>query len=367
MSQQKKIAVLVINCLQGGGAERSVLTLGQGFYELGFDVHIVRFKPLVEYDLNPNLNYHLVRFKPYKLIPGETRRYKVFARVIDHYISDNIGKPNIVLSNLEHADRVMAHSQLPNIMYVIRNNIAHKYDLIDNPQNDSKVEKLKKIYNKHPCICISKGVEEVLQNYLGKQIVSKVIYNAFDKSEIETMANKPAKLLPQHIKPKQYLLHVGSFKHQKAHNVLIEAYAKSSMKYPLVLLGQGQLLEKMKVLTKTLNISDKVIFLGFDKNPYPYIFHATGLVLASNFEGFGRVILEAIALNTPAISTDCPSGPSELLPTKNLVAVGNSDALAVKIDEVMTYPNEFVTVFNEDFLPNRVAQQYIDYMNEQQS
>lgn len=99
MSQQKKIAVLVINCLQGGGAERSVLTLGQGFYELGFDVHIVRFKPLVEYDLNPNLNYHLVRFKPYKLIPGETRRYKVFARVIDHYISDNIGKPNIVLSN----------------------------------------------------------------------------------------------------------------------------------------------------------------------------------------------------------------------------------------------------------------------------
>ncbi|MER1972850.1 MAG: glycosyltransferase, partial [Psychrobacter alimentarius] len=63
MKQHKKIVVLVINCLQGGGAERVVLTLGQGFYELGYEVHILRFKPLVEYDLGPNLNYHVLRFK----------------------------------------------------------------------------------------------------------------------------------------------------------------------------------------------------------------------------------------------------------------------------------------------------------------
>ena len=100
MSQITKKVVLVINCLQGGGAERSVLTLGQGFYELGYEVHILRFKPLVEYDLNPNLNYHMIRFKPYKLILNSELRYQLFAAKVDKYILGEIGKPNIILSNL---------------------------------------------------------------------------------------------------------------------------------------------------------------------------------------------------------------------------------------------------------------------------
>ena len=91
MSQITKKVVLVINCLQGGGAERSVLTLGQGFYELGYEVHILRFKPLVEYDLNPNLNYHMIRFKPYKLILNSQLRYQLFAAKVDKYIlSENL-------------------------------------------------------------------------------------------------------------------------------------------------------------------------------------------------------------------------------------------------------------------------------------
>lgn len=99
--KKQPLAVLVINCLQGGGAERSVLTLGQGFFELGYAVHIVRFKPLVEYDLSPDLHYHVVRFKPYKLIPHAILRHRLFARKVDHYILNHIGNPDIVLSNLE--------------------------------------------------------------------------------------------------------------------------------------------------------------------------------------------------------------------------------------------------------------------------
>lgn len=104
MKQHKKTVLLVINCLQGGGAERVVLTLGQGFYELGYEVHILRFKPLVQYDLSPNLNYHVLKFKPYKLIPGAQRRDHIFARAVDKYVSKNIGQPDIILSNLDRAD-----------------------------------------------------------------------------------------------------------------------------------------------------------------------------------------------------------------------------------------------------------------------
>ena len=167
MNQNKKIAVLIINCLQGGGAERSVLTLGQGFYELGYEVHILRFKPLVEYDLNPNLTYHLLKFKPYKLIPGKERRHKLFARAVDKYILNKIGQPNIVLSNLERSDSIFAYSKLPNIVYVIHNTLSLYYRFTEINNSDELKSKLSNMYSKHPCICVSEGVKKDFIKHFG--------------------------------------------------------------------------------------------------------------------------------------------------------------------------------------------------------
>lgn len=362
MKQSLKTAVLIISNLRGGGAERSVLTLGQGFYELGYKVHVIRFKSISEYDLNPNLNYHIVNLKPYRIIPKGPVRYKLFASAIDKYILSKIGEPDIILSNLEPSDRVMAYSKLPHVMYVIRNNTSHRYELVNNPKAKDKIRKLQKIYEKHPCICISKGVEVDLQASLGTHITTTAIYNPFDKKAIEELGNEIFRPSNKVLKSKQYLLHVGSFKPQKAHDVLLKAYAKSSMAYPLVLLGQGQLLEQTKALAEKLGISDQVIFLGFNKNPYTFIKHARGLFLSSHFEGFGRVIVEAIALETPVVSTDCPSGPNELLPAQNLVPVNDISALASKMSKLMTNPEGFNIDFDEKFLPKNIAQQYIDYL-----
>lgn len=362
MEQHSKIAVLIINCLQGGGAERSVLTLGQGFYELGYKVHILRFKPLVEYDLNSNLTYHILKFKPYKFIPGAQRRYKLFAHAIDKHILSKIGQPDIVLSNLERPDRVMAHSQLPNLMHVIRNTISHDFNLTNNTQARNIVRDLQQVYQRHPCVCVSKGVEIDLKASLGKNIISTTIYNAFDKPAIERLGAQAFSSSLDTLKSQQYLIHVGSFKYQKAHDVLLKAYAQSSMNYPLVLLGQGKLLSRMKALAEALNIADKVIFLGFNKNPYPFIKHARGMVLSSHFEGFGRVIAEALALGTPVVSTDCPSGPSEILPSSSLVPVDDVMALANKITTLMSDPQNFVVDFDEQFLPKHIAQKYVDYL-----
>ncbi|MBP0556258.1 glycosyltransferase, partial [Mycobacterium tuberculosis] len=92
-------------------------------------------------------------------------------------------------------------------------------------------------------------------------------------------------------------------------------------------------------LAVDLEISDKVVFTGFKSNPYPYIKHAKCLVLSSRFEGFGRVIAEALAVDTPVISTDCPYGPSELLPKQNLVPVDDIDALAQLLEQAMANPS----------------------------
>jgi len=84
-------------------------------------------------------------------------------------------------------------------------------------------------------------------------------------------------------------------------------------------------------LAQELGVADRVHFVGFQKNPYPYIEQATAMVVSSDFEGFSIAILEALALGTPVISTDCPSGPREVLSETCLVPVQDVEALAEKL------------------------------------
>lgn len=357
MSEQSKIAVLVINCLQGGGAERFVLTLGQGFYELGYEVHIIRFKPLVEYDLNPNLHYHLLRFKPYKLIPKTLYRNKLFARTLDKYILNKIGSPNIILSNLERADKVFSYSHLPNIVYVIHNTLSLRYKFEEAKDIEQTKANFIDVYSKHPCACVSNGVEKDFIENFGDITSTMTIHNPIDREEIQKSANA---FVPEY---QDYIVHVGSFKEAKRHDLLLKAYAKTDQSLPLLLLGQGKLKNEMEQLADKLGISDNVMFLGFCENPYPYIKHAKFKVLTSDWEGFALVIAEALALGVPVISTDCPSGPKELLPETNLMPKGDIDAIAEKLSQAMVNPQRFDAKFDEALLPTVIAQKYIDYVN----
>lgn len=345
--------LLVINCLQGGGAERSVLTLGKGFYDLGYDVHILRFKSTVEYELDPALNYHQLNFKPFKLIPSTRLRHRVFAKAFDKYVLRHIGRPKLTVANLDRADRVLAFSELPNIVHVIRNTISEEINQKRSQGKKVSINDIRNIYAHQPCVGISEGVTDDFRDTLKLDNIT-TIYNPIDKVAIENLS----KALDIELAP--YIVHVGSFKYQKAHDVLIRAYANSNRTYPLYLIGQGKLLNEMKELVSTLGISDDVKFLGFQKNPYPYIKHAKLMVLSSRFEGFGRVIAEALALDTPVISTDCPSGPREMLPEKNLTPVDDVTALTELLNDAMENPAKYAVAFDKKFSPTYIAEQFIN-------
>lgn len=358
MKQENKIALLVINCLQGGGAERFVLTLSQGFYELGFEVHILRFKPLVEYELNPNLTYHLLRFKPYKLIPSAKHRDKLFAGTLDQYVADKIGQPDIILSNLERADHVLSYSRLQNIVYVIHNTLSLRYNFNQAKDIEQTKANFIDVYSKHPCACVSEGVEaDFLENF-GKVTPTTFIHNPIDRDEIRKLADA---FVPDY---QNYIIHVGSFKEAKRHDLLLRAYAQTDQSMPLLLLGQGKRKKDMEQLVIELGLKDKVVFLGFQENPYPYIKHAQFKVLTSDWEGFAIVIAEALALGVPVISTDCPSGPRELLPAANLMPKGDIDAIAVKLSEAMHDPKQFYAEFDEELLPTVIAQKYLKFLKD---
>nr|WP_317198894.1 glycosyltransferase [uncultured Psychrobacter sp.] len=353
----KKKVLLVINCLQGGGAERVVLTLGQGFYELGCEVHILRFKPLMQYKTNPNLNYHVLKFKPYKLIPGKERRDKIFASAVDKYVTSHIGQPDMILSNLDRADSILSYSKLPNIFYVIHNTVSLLYKFHKTSSAVQLKARMAEIYAKHPCICVSAGAKQDFIKSFGAITPATAIYNPIDRDAIKKQADA---FVPKY---DNYIIHVGSFKDAKRHDLLIDAYARTDQTMQLLLLGQGKHKESIQQHVQALGLEDKVIFLGFHDNPYPFIKHAQFKVLTSDWEGFALVIAEALALGTPVISTDCPSGPSELLPKNNLMAMGDVEAIADKMGQAMKDPQQFRAPFNEELLPVNIAQQYLDFMN----
>ncbi len=122
---------------------------------------------------------------------------------------------------------------------------------------------------------------------------------------------------------------------QKDHRTLLRAYAKARERLPrigqLLLIGEGPDRASLEALAKELGIRDSVRFLGFCDNPFPYIRAAEMLVLSSRYEGFGMVLGEAMALGTPVISADCPTGPCDLLEGGEaglLVAPGDPEGMS---------------------------------------
>ena len=141
------------------------------------------------------------------------------------------------------------------------------------------------------------------------------------------------------------LLSVGRLAHQKDHPTLLRAFARLRQRRParLMIAGKGspKHIDRVYQLAAELGVRGDVEVLGFLHNPLPYMARATLFVLSSRFEGFANVVLEALACGTPVVSTDCPSGPREILDDGafgELVPVGDDGALAEAIERTLDHP-----------------------------
>lgn len=137
------------------------------------------------------------------------------------------------------------------------------------------------------------------------------------------------------------LLAVGRLTAQKGFDVLIQAFAelRKNCQARLLIIGEGEERPALEALVKELNLEQDVSMPGFETNPYPYMAHAAIFVLSSRWEGLPTVLVEAMSLGTPIVSTDCPSGPREILMDGKygqLVPVGDPVALATAITTALT-------------------------------
>ncbi|MGV7227613.1 MAG: glycosyltransferase [Nitrospirales bacterium] len=189
------------------------------------------------------------------------------------------------------------------------------------------------------------------------------IYNPIMANEISEKSHSPLDhpwFVPN---ATPVILSVGRLVPQKDLPCLLRAFrqVRSSRKVRLVILGEGRLRGELEALATTLGISQDVSMPGFTENPYAFMARASVLTLSSAWEGFGNVIAEALACGCPVVSTDCPSGPAEVL--KNgaygtLVPVGNDKALADAILTVLDKPPD------PDRLRSRASEFDLDTISE---
>ncbi|MFP4280590.1 MAG: glycosyltransferase [Halochromatium sp.] len=139
------------------------------------------------------------------------------------------------------------------------------------------------------------------------------------------------------------ILGVGELGARKDFATLIRAFALVRAERPcrLLILGRGRQRERLLALASDLGVAEALDLPGFVANPYPYMRQAAVFALTSRWEGLGIVLVEALACGTPAVSTDCPSGPREILGAccpQALVPVGDHRALARALGETLARP-----------------------------
>jgi len=221
--------------------------------------------------------------------------------------------------------------------------------------------RVRKIYSSQPVVTVSEGIRQDFINQFGvpgQQI--ETIYNPIDINKIRQLATEQASGIPE----KPYFVAAGSAVRVKRYDILIRAFARCDVDADLVILGQGSRINEYRKLARRLGISDRLHLPGYVLNPYPFFRQALALVVSSDYEGLPTGILEALVCGTPVVSTDCPSGPGEILQgdlARYLVPVRDVNALAKAMNVVAAHPYCYPEPLLEKFAPSGVAHAYQEF------
>lgn len=344
----------VIKDLYGGGAEKSLIDTADGLRQRGHDVRVFILRDKIEHRVPDGLdvvNLALINdfTKAISNVIVEKWQANRIGRALDLY------QPDIVLSCA--CDKITRHLQNRNLYFWVKSDETTKFS---DPKKQKKAfAKVRRFYNGRKVIAVSQGVRDSLLGVIGLQPAEiRVIYNPFERQPLENMAQEPTDL-PQ----RDYLIHAGAYEPRKRQDRLLRAYKASGVTTPLYLLGKGkpENESKLRSLITEMGLEDRVTMQGFVTNPYPFIANAKGLILTSDAEGLGRVLIEALLLGTPIVSVDCPSGPSEILTGKLqafLTPVDDEAALADAIARMDQSPVMVTSEYTKPFLKETVLPQF---------
>lgn len=305
---QKKIykICLISEQLAAGGAERCAALLSQFFERKNIRVHHIVVIDKIEYEFSGellNLGIHknasngiFNKLKRFWILREYLKKHS-FDFIIDFRVKNNQFQELIITKLIYNSPYVMTiHSYMTELYFP-------KWQFL-----------ARKIYAEaFGIVTVSEKIKEKINRELGYGNI-EVLYNPISIEEIQNRSNEKNNL------DFDYVLGVGRMDDNiKQFDKLITAYSNSvlpSHNIKLVLLGDGIFRKKLEEQVKLLALKENVQFIGRKENPFPYMKKAKLTVLSSKNEGFGNVLVESLACQTPVVSFDCLSGPSEIITNK---------------------------------------------------
>ena len=338
--------------LSMGGEERVLLNVLRNLVELNYDVDLLitwnhKENNLFESEIPKKVNYEFL-FDSYngknKLIK-EIYRIKAkttYLKKIEKKIKNE--KYDIVIdysSNLLKYDNF--DIKIPVFAWIhFSLTFGEKLTL-------EKTKKYKKQYKKYSKIfAITRVMKEEFINKVGideKKV--ELVYNPIDLKLIEKKAENVEKKYENYLK-QDYFLQVSRLTQQKQPEHLVDIYYKlkqAGIKEKLYFIGDGEKKEIIKQKIKEYNLENDIILLGQIENPYPFFKNAKLFVHTAKYEGLPTVLLESLALGTPVVSYDCPTGPRDILGKNSeygeLISLNDKDMFVEKVLELMNSKEKY--------------------------
>ncbi|MGC9027256.1 MAG: glycosyltransferase [bacterium] len=316
-ASNKRIVILIPSLL-GGGTERAVSIISNELVKHNIEVHLLTLEQGSAYKVNDFIIDTLSSWhgsknfsrKKYFYIPAQLYRF------IRHLRKNRI---KIVLSFQQRANLINIASKIlyPHTAITnVRTTISKAYS------RNNYLSKIKYNINKllafsNIILCNSKGIRnDLIESFNLKADKIKVINNPYNIESIKSLSEESLETEHKEIFNSPVIINVGRFMTPKGQWHLLRAFKKVKAEIKdvkLVMLGEGWFEQYLRQLIKDLDLENSVYLLGFQKNPFKFVSKASIFVLSSLWEGFPNVIVEAMICGTPVISTDCRSGPREIL------------------------------------------------------
>lgn len=349
-SRKLKVAVY-LNDLSSGGMERRKLILIHAMHRAGAEIMLLLHskKGPLELDLPEGVQVKVF----------DTRRVLNDVGPIARYLRQ--AEPDILLSSLNHNNVTACLAGLlaggrTKVVICQHNALSQEA----HPTRGWKYRVMPIAYRlvaplAAGIVVVSKGVGEDMAEVTGiaaRRIT--VIYNPIFDDELLARISAPVHH-PWFDEPLPIYISAGRLVEQKNQAMLLRGFAEYRKQHTgrLMIFGEGPKREQLEHLAAELGIAGDVAFCGFVENPMPYYRFAKAFILTSRFEGFGNVLVEAMAGGLPVISTDCPHGPAEILDGGKfgrLVPIDDIAALATAMAE------DLAACFPPPMLQSRAAE-----------
>lgn len=332
----RRIAIFIPD-LRGGGAERVMVTLANRFAEKGHRVDLVLASAKGTYLTEVGPGVRVVDLKSGRMLSSVLPLARYLRRE----------RPDAMLSAMHHVN-IVAILARKLARATVRLVISERNSLANLQTTHGVVMRVLMaiLYpSADAVIAVTKaGARELLDafNLIEAKVFS--IPNPLDIERVKQLALEP--LDHPWFAPGEppVILAVGRLAPQKDFSTLIEAFAllRSHLAARLIILGEGPLREDLERLVRERGLADQVSMPGFQENPYKWMARCGLFVLCSRFEGFPNVLVQAMACGASVVSTDCPTGPNEILENGKygrLVSVGDQVSLASAMEDLLKAKN----------------------------